>query len=217
MPLPLPTELIEQVLGELEDAKSTLARCCRLSKALRRSSEAHLYRRIDIELCQALGSGEFDEEVDEAREFWYTRRTRALVDRLFSSRRSTLVREVHFAIEHVSEPEKGMYTTPKIAFATVLCALPNLDSFNIFSEYESDCLEWLNTRWSRTSGRARPSRVDFGILNNTSCAVLEQLQEEIQHLEFSGWLGHLEEVPSVDLDNLYLRSFNLDLLLAHSH
>ncbi|GAA5870636.1 hypothetical protein JCM8547_002068 [Rhodosporidiobolus lusitaniae] len=128
MPPPLPNELIEQIIGELEDDKITLARCCRLSEAFRRSSEAFLYKHIDVQLYQALGCGDIDEEVDKTREFWYSRSTLALINCLMSSRKSDLVREVQFRIEHVSDHEAGLYTTPKTTFATVLCALPNLES-----------------------------------------------------------------------------------------
>ncbi|GAA5870539.1 hypothetical protein JCM8547_002043 [Rhodosporidiobolus lusitaniae] len=234
----MPTELIEQILSELEADKYTVARCCRLCKAFRRYSEALLYKRIDVQLVdvqlwQALGNGDIDEEVDETREFWYSRSTLALVNCLMSSRKSDLVREVHSSIKHVGDHEEGMYTTPKIAFATVLCALPNLDSLNVFFECESECFEWLKAKWSQMTERAHASRIDLGILDETSCDVLEQLQHEIQHLGFSSYGGDLKEVPSVDLDSLPLRSFKFvckesrgsraryrktqDLLLASSH
>ncbi|GAA5870543.1 hypothetical protein JCM8547_002044 [Rhodosporidiobolus lusitaniae] len=92
-------------------------------------------------------------------------------------------------------------TTLKSALANVLLVAEHLESLHLdFLDHDDDreCLDWLRTfYWSDPENR-RLTKVNLGPVSDTSWKLLEPLQDDLKHVEYSGDFCLMDDITLPD-------------------
>jgi hypothetical protein len=128
MPVSLPRETLEQILGDEQLKQSTLARCCRLSWSWVDFICPRLYRSVVFRIVDDDG---WESSMYGSEDKAYTPRTLALLSTLRNKHIALLVKEAAFQDWGDECSSSNFATTFESFFRTALLACPTLDRINV--------------------------------------------------------------------------------------
>ncbi|GAA5868157.1 hypothetical protein JCM8547_003361 [Rhodosporidiobolus lusitaniae] len=198
MPAPLPRELIEQIISDLEGDPKTLSRFCLAGKAYLAFSRAVLYRHVTVEIFEM--ESDYGEDDDEEEQIYSLASKSGDRLRRFGDmpHLAQLVR--HVTLQHtISCPHTGYSTSPDDALEWIMEILPRFESFKLIEERETSANDWLCATWLPKKDRARPSRLELVDFIPATWTLIRGLRDNLRHAAFpygfAGWENHRVSKP----------------------